>query len=145
MILASEVTFLSKSLLTKSAFKGTKKTTEKELSSILNSVLAVKKEPILTKTQAISSLNDSISRLKSLKRRLDDTYIEEENIYECCKKRLLKLNSVDVHSKESIHEYQVIRLNQLVLEHLVRNDYLDTARVVSKEYDMEVNLIQFLL
>jgi len=118
-------------------FKATKKTTEKELSSILNSVLAVKKDPNLTKTQAITTLSDSISRLNTLKRRLDDTYYEEENIYECCKKRLLRLNCVDVFSKESIAEYQVIRLNQLVLEHMVRNDYLETARTVSKEYDME--------
>jgi len=118
-------------------FKGSKKTIEKEMSSILNSIIALKKEPHLTKTQTTTSINGLITRLKTLKRKLDDNYHEEDEIYECCKKRLLRLGSVDIHNKENVTEYQASRVNQLILEQLVRNDYMDTAKVLSKEYGME--------
>jgi len=109
-------------------FKGSKKTIEKEMSSILNSIIALKKEPHLTKTQTTTSINGLITRLKTLKRKLDDNYHEEDEIYECCKKRMLRLGAIDIHNKENVTEYQTSRVNQLILEQLVRNDYLDTAK-----------------
>jgi len=118
------------------AFKSSKKTIEKEMSSILNSIIALKKENHLNKTQATSSLNSLITRLKGLKRKLDEHYHEEDEIYECCKKRLLQLSSVDPQKKESIIEFQNARVHHLVVEHLVRNDYNETAKAITQEYGM---------
>lgn len=119
-------------------FKTSKKTVEKEMSSILNSIIALKKENHLNKTQTTSSLSSLITRLKSLKRKLDENYHEEDEIYECCKKRLLQLNSLDPQKKESIAEFQNSRVHYLVIEYLVRNNYNDTAKAISDEYGMKV-------
>lgn len=109
------------------------------MSSILNSILALKKEANLTKTNTTSSLSNLINRLQSLKRKLDEDYKEEDIIYDSCKKRLLHLNQVDVKDKDSLYNYQNIRLHRLIVEHLLRNECLETAKKISKEYDIEVS------
>ena len=111
------------------------------MSSILNSIIALKKENNLTKTHATSTLSNLITRLKTLKRKLDDSYHEEDEIYECCKKRLLRLSTVDVQKKESVAEYQTTRVNHLIMEYLMRNNCNETAKAVSQEYHMEVAFI----
>ena len=120
------------------AFKGSKKTIEKEMSSILNSIIGLKKEVPQTKTQTTTSITNLITRLKTLKRRLDENYHEEDEIYECCKKRLLRLSTFDFQKKESVHEYLNTRVNHLIIEHLARNDCTETVKSISKEYNMEV-------
>ena len=75
------------------------------MSSILNSILALKKEANLTKSKTTNSLSNLINRLQSLKRKLDDDYREEDMIYDSCKKRLLHLNSIDPRDKDSVYEY----------------------------------------
>jgi len=118
-------------------FKGSKKTIEKEMSSILNSIIGLKKEVPQTKTQTTTSITNLITRLKTLKRRLDENYHEEDEIYECCKKRLLRLSTFDFQKKESVNEYLNTRVNHLIIEHLARNDCTETVKSISKEYNME--------
>jgi hypothetical protein len=111
------------------------------MSSILNSIIALKKEKTLTKTHTTDSLKNLISRLQNLKRKLDENYKEEDKIYEVCKKRLLHLSSVDVKDKESVQEYQSVRLHRVVVDHLLRNNCFETAKKISQEYNLEVRLI----
>ena len=98
----------------------------------------MKKETPLTKTQTTSSITNLITRLKTLKRKLDENYHEEDEIYECCKKRLLRLSALDFQKKESVTEYLNTRVNHLIIEHLARNDCSETVKTISKEYNMEV-------
>ncbi len=120
-------------------FKTSKKTIEKEMSSILNSIIALKKEKSLTKTGTTDSLKTLITRLQTLKRRLDENYKEEDKIYDCCKKRLVHLNSVDPKDKQSLDTYQAVRLHRLIVDHLSRNGCYETANMIAKEYQIEVS------
>lgn len=59
-------------------------------------------------------------------------------MYENCKKRILHLNETMKGERDSIDCYHKIRLNRIVIDYLVRQGDLKTARAMMKEYKIEV-------
>jgi len=118
-------------------FKTTKKHVEKEMSAILNSIVALKKDPHTPKETAITSIKNLMSRIQCLKRKMDENYSEEEQIYECCKKRLIQLNSLNTWDKPSYVAYYRARTNRLVVDHLLRANCVNTAQKIAEEYKLQ--------
>lgn len=112
---------------------------EKEVSSILNSVLALKKDKALTKSYAIDSLKKLVNRLHALQKQLDERYSEEEQIHQTTKKRLVHLNdATTTNDKDNEIVYYETRINRLITDYLLRENCNMTAQKMIKEYNLEV-------
>ena len=113
------------------------------MSAILNSIISLKKDPNTTKEMAITSIKTLLTRLQSLKKKLDENYQEEEQVYGCTKKRLIELNTLNNNEKQSYTAYYKSRTNKLVVDHLLRNDYVNSARIIAEEYNLNVRHFNF--
>lgn len=112
---------------------------EKEMSSILNGILTLRKDKDLTKGYSLKALKDYINRLQSLDKTLDDRYTEEDQIYQTTKKRLIHLRDVATQNdKESENVYYETRVKRLISDYLLRENCYTTAQQVAKEFNMEV-------
>jgi macrophage erythroblast attacher len=118
------------------SFKTTKKHVEKEMSAILNTIITLKKDPSSNRDLAIGSLKNLLTRLQGLKKKLDDNYNDEEHSYECCKKRFINLNTLTLTDKQACAAYYKSRTNRLVVDHLLRKNYVETAQKIATEYNL---------
>lgn len=118
-------------------FKSSKKNVEKEMSSVLNSIIKLKNDETLNKTQAQDTINSLISRLNNLKTKINENYTDQDNLYESCRKRIAHLNSISKTKEDQIC-YHKNRLNRLMIDYLVREGHYKTAKKLMQEYKIEV-------
>lgn len=119
-------------------FKNSKKFVEKEISSVLNAIIKLKNDDTLNKIKANETINELITRLKTLKKKLGENYNEQDRLYENCKKRIIHLNQTMKGDRDFIECYHKIRLNRIVIDFLVRQGNIKTARAMMQEYKIEV-------
>ena len=111
------------------------------MSSVLNSIIKLKNEDSLSKSQAQDTINSLIGRLQNLKRKMNENYTEQDYLYESCRKRIAHLNSIS-KSKEDQICYHKTRLNRLMIDYLVREGHLKTAKKLMQEYKIEVFFVE---
>ena len=111
---------------------------EKEMSSVLNSIILLKNSNDLSKENAKEKITTLVDRLKNLKRKLNDNYSEQDKVYETCKKRLVHLNSLVKNTRENQLCYHKTRLNRLIIDFLVREGHIKTAKKMIEQYKIEV-------
>ena len=107
------------------------------MSSVLNSIIKLKNEETLNKSQAQATINNLIGRLQTLKRKMNENYTEQDYLYESCRKRISHLNSIS-KSKEDQTCYHRTRLNRLLIDYLMREGHVKTAKKLMQEYNIEV-------
>ena len=89
--------------------------------------------------KANDTINELITRLKTLKKKLGENYNEQDRLYENCKNRIIHLNETMKGETDVINCYHKIRLNRIVIDYLVRQGNLKTARAMMQEYKIEVD------
>lgn len=112
------------------------------MSSVLNSIIKLKNEDSNNKSQAQDTINNLIGRLTNLKRKINDSYTDQDHLYENCRKRVVHLNNI-TKSKEDQTCYHKTRLNRLLIDYLVREGHVKTAKKLMQEYKIEV-IFEFL-
>ncbi|KAL8945372.1 MAG: hypothetical protein Q9211_000142 [Gyalolechia sp. 1 TL-2023] len=106
------------------------------LRTAANDSLSGKKNP----SQALDSLDNMISRMKNLKRKMEGFHEEEKKIYRQMRKRLEHLH--DLYQITSLadvkyDEWSRIRLNRLMVDYLLRSGYGESAAALAKEKGIE--------
>ncbi|KAL4453459.1 hypothetical protein ABPG74_017666 [Tetrahymena malaccensis] len=130
------------------SFKQQRKSIEKEISSILNSIIQLKKQDNFDKVQVENQIESLILRLKELKKQLNNYQQENNKIYESCTKRIEHLKSIAPNVKESQMDYHNLRTKRLIVEELTRNGNIQVAKKLCNSYQiedycqLEINLIE---
>ncbi|EGR28956.1 hypothetical protein IMG5_166230 [Ichthyophthirius multifiliis] len=123
------------------------KQTEKEISSVLNSIIQLKKENNFEKKDVQYQIQQLIHRLYQQKEKLNQDSNEQLKIYQSCSQRVNHLNSIN-ETKESQNQYHSTRNKRLLIEQLTRNKNIQIAKKLSQNLkldnfcDMEINIIQ---
>ena len=130
-----------------------KKLIEKDLNTILTKLTQLKKKIAVDKkiTQEVEKIFDvMIRKIDELEAKYDLLNEEEEKIYNCMEDRLKQLDLIDFESKEkkerassslilqNVKLFCEKKLNNLLLEFLLREKYLETAKCLIEEEKMTV-------
>ena len=131
--------------LTRKNFKTVQAHVEREkgavtasLKSTANACLA-RKEPDQTE-KTLSSLDNMISRMQGLKRKMETLHEEEKALHQASRKRLQHLQDLyEIPSLADVKydEWSRVRLNRLLVEYLVRQGFYDSAKALAKEKGVE--------
>lgn len=117
-------------------FKTARKTAEKETSAVLNTILNLRKEEKVDRARIRLLLSTLLNRMLTLKRKMNEFYAEEEEMYEVCKKRIIHLNSANSQSPEDQVEYHKIKINRMIVEHLAREGFSRSAEKMMKHFSL---------
>ena len=120
-------------------FKTTQRLVERERDYILGA-LKTTAHASLTGTSPLESLDDMINRMNTLKRRLEVLQEEEKTINAHSHKRMRHLQDLyEIPSLADVKydEWSRIRLNRLLVDFLLRNGHLESARQLAKEKEIE--------
>ncbi|KAL8739327.1 MAG: hypothetical protein Q9181_000058 [Wetmoreana brouardii] len=106
------------------------------LKSTANDSLSGKRSP----SETLESLDNMISRMRNLKRKMEGFHEEEKTIHRQTRKRLQHLH--DLYQIPSLadvkyDEWSRLRLNRLMADYLLRNGYGQSARALAKEKGIE--------
>ncbi|PLN74805.1 protein fyv10 [Aspergillus taichungensis] len=93
-----------------------------------------------TPDQTIAALDAMISRMQGLKRKMEGLHQEEKKIHDQSRKR--------IHHLESLHhipsladvkydQWSRVRLDRLIVDHMLRSGYTESAQQLAKEKDIE--------
>ncbi|OAX80859.1 protein FYV10 [Emergomyces africanus] len=91
-------------------------------------------------TQTLTALDTMISRMQGLKRKMETLQDEEKKILTQSRKRIQHLE--DLYKIPSLadvkyEEWSRIRLNRLLVDHMLRSGYADSARQLAAEKGIE--------
>ncbi|KRX04401.1 hypothetical protein PPERSA_05662 [Pseudocohnilembus persalinus] len=129
-------------------FKCTRKIIEKEMSSILQQIVFMKKQEKIPKKETQDTIKELIQRLKNLKQDLKQQYHEQDQVYECCKQRIIHLNEISKiqnqpqqqiteEQKNQLKNYHQIRLRRLIIDYLYREGHVQTAQQMIQIYNLQ--------
>lgn len=93
-----------------------------------------------TPDQALAALDAMISRMQGLKRKMENLHQEERRIHDQSKKRIQHLESL--HQIPSLadvkyDQWSRVRLDRLVVDHMLRSGYTESAQQLAQEKDIE--------
>ena len=106
------------------------------LKSTANDSLSGKKKP----AETLESLDGMITRMKNLKRKMERFHEEEKTIHRQTGKRLQHLHDlyqIPGLADVKYDDWSRIRLDRLLVDYLLRNGYVDSARALAKEKAIE--------
>ncbi|RAK72470.1 FYV10 family protein [Aspergillus fijiensis CBS 313.89] len=90
--------------------------------------------------QAIAALDAMISRMQGMKRKMENLHQEEKSIHEQSRKRIQHLESLQqIPSLADVKydQWSRIRLNRLIVDHMLRSGYIESARQLAHEKGIE--------
>ena len=91
-------------------------------------------------TVTISSLDSMITRLQSLKRKMETVHEEQKVLNEQSRKRIQHLKSLyDIPSLTDVKydEWSRIRLNRLLVDYLLRSGFGESAKALAQDKGIE--------
>ena len=106
-----------------------------ELKDTLKRLKAAAKPPA-SKDAVIQQLEDCMRRLQRLKRKLDDASCIERDDAQRCRARLEHLRSIGRPSRDAHIEWNMQRMNRLLVDYMLRFGYLDAAAVLVKHHGL---------
>ena len=93
------------------------------------------------KTRAsLDSLDSMIARMQNLKRKMEATQEEEKRIQQQSRKRIQHLQDLyEIPSLADVKydEWSKVRLDRLLVDYLLRMGYIESARELAKEKEIE--------
>ncbi|KAL9077922.1 MAG: hypothetical protein Q9157_003158 [Trypethelium eluteriae] len=120
-------------------FKTTQRFVEHEQKTILNTLKATATAS-LAGSNPLESLDGMITRMNTLKRKLEVLQEEEKTINAQSRKRIQHLQDLyEIPSLADVKydEWSRVRLNRLLVDYLLRNGYLESARQLAREKEIE--------
>lgn len=90
--------------------------------------------------ETLSSLDNMISRMQGLKRKIENLHEEEKVLHRQSRKRIQHLQDLyEIPSLADVkyEEWSKVRLNRLLVDYLLRNGYGKSARALAKEKGIE--------
>eukprot|EP01132_Coremiostelium_polycephalum_P002207 gene2207-2721_t len=113
------------------SFRLSQKSIEKEITNLINTINDInKKKSILSKDEASNTVDKLITKMQNLKRKLEETKIEEENQIKRLKSRIEHLKNASVHSKNDKYQreqFNDTRTDRILIDYFLREGYYDTA------------------
>ncbi|KYQ90022.1 lissencephaly type-1-like protein [Tieghemostelium lacteum] len=118
------------------SFRVSQKLLEKDLSVILNSINDLnKKKSTISKADANTTIDKLLNKAQSLKRKLEEIKVEEENDIKRLRIRIEHFKKVltQQDDKFQVEQFNEIRVNRIVVDYLLREGYYDSAILLSKQ------------
>ncbi|EGR34258.1 macrophage erythroblast attacher, putative [Ichthyophthirius multifiliis] len=122
------------------SFKQIRKQTEKEISSILNTIIQLKKEETFKKEVVQQQIQSLLKRLNLLKEQLYHDYKNQTSIYQNCNQRIENLNKLKEENLDSQYLYHKERTKRLIIEQLTRDGNIQIAKKLCQNYKLEDSL-----
>ena len=91
-------------------------------------------------SQTLNSLDNMISRMQGLKRKMEVLHEEEQVLHQHSRRRIQHLQDLyEIPSLADVKydEWSRIRLNRLLVDYLLRSGYGESARALAREKDIE--------
>ncbi|RJE22124.1 hypothetical protein PHISCL_05521 [Aspergillus sclerotialis] len=93
-----------------------------------------------TPDQTLAALDTMISRMQGLKRKMETLQEEEKKIHTQARKRIQHLDAL--HNIPSLvdvkyDQWSRVRLDRLLVDHMLRSGYLESAKQLAKEKEIE--------
>ncbi|KAH0566311.1 GID complex subunit containing RING finger motif [Trichoglossum hirsutum] len=124
-------------------FKASQRHVEREREAVLASLRTTANSALTdeaTPPQTLASLDNMITRMQGLKRKLESLHGEEKCIHEQSRKRIQHLQDLyEIPSLVDVKydEWSRVRLNRLLVDYLLRNGYSASARELAKGRGIE--------
>lgn len=101
---------------------------------------AAAKAPQVSQETSLENLNTMITRMQTLKRKMEALHEEEKVVHAQSRKRVSHLN--DLHSLSSLLEdgyesWSKIRLDRFMVDYMLRNGYSNSAKQLAKKQGIE--------
>ncbi|KAL2823974.1 CTLH/CRA C-terminal to lish motif domain-containing protein [Aspergillus cavernicola] len=96
-----------------------------------------------TPNQTLATLDAMISRMQGLKRKMENLHQEEKKIHNQSRKRIQHLEQLyEIPSLTDVKydHWSRVRLDRLVVDHMLRSGYTESAQQLAQEKDIE-NLV----
>ncbi|MCJ1399984.1 GID complex subunit containing RING finger motif [Xylographa trunciseda] len=128
--------------LSRKNFKSLQRSFEREQSHVLSALKSTANAALSGQSgsQTLSSLDNMISRMKGLKRKMEVLQEEEKIIQEHSCLRLQHLQDLyEIPSLADVKydEWSRVRLNRLLVDYLLRSGYAESARALAREKGIE--------
>ncbi|KAJ1551384.1 GID complex subunit containing RING finger motif, partial [Cladochytrium tenue] len=128
----------------KKAFKNSRKIIEKDLTAVISNAESLMKRPGGTSPgESVKAVDAMITRIQTLKRKLDESKAEEALFVNRSRIRLEHLNELSQLTTEDSPEYERwsgIRQDRILVEYALREGYPETATLIAREAGIE-NLV----
>ncbi|KAI9714742.1 MAG: GID complex subunit containing RING finger motif [Bogoriella megaspora] len=127
------------SKLAQRTFKNAQRLVDHEQKHIVEKLKATASAS-LSGTSPLEDLDAMIVRMNTLKRKLETLQEEESSINQQTRKRLQHLQDLyDIPSLADVKydEWSRVRLNRLLIDYLLRNGFVSTARQLAREKNVE--------
>ncbi|MCJ1256648.1 GID complex subunit containing RING finger motif [Lignoscripta atroalba] len=128
--------------LSRRNFKTVQKNFEREREVVLSSLKSTANASLAGQdhSQTLNSLDNMISRMQGLKRKMEVLHEEEQVLHQHSRRRIQHLQDLyEIPSLADVKydEWSRIRLNRLLVDYLLRSGYGESARALAREKDIE--------
>ncbi|KAI9721437.1 MAG: GID complex subunit containing RING finger motif [Candelaria pacifica] len=127
--------------LVRKNFKTSQRIVERDRDNVVDTLRASANASLAgdSAPQSIKALDSMIAKMQGLKRKLDGLHEEEIRMHKHSRKRIQHLQDLyDIPSLADVkyEEWSRIRLNRLLVDHLLRNGYGESAKALAAEKDI---------
>ncbi|MCJ1472874.1 GID complex subunit containing RING finger motif [Lambiella insularis] len=128
--------------LSRKNFKSIQRSFERERDHVLSALKATANASLSGQSapQTLSSLDNMISRMQGLKRKMETLHQEEKVLQEHSRSRIQHLKDLyEIPSLADVKydEWSRVRLNRLLVDYLLRSGYSESARALAREKGIE--------
>lgn len=116
-------------------YRVSQKNIDREVSHLNQSVNELKKSPTISIVN--KALDDVVKGLNVVKRKAEESILDEIDAAQTCKRRLEHLKGYFAYDDKSIKAWDKKRLDRLLIDHLFRNGYYDSAKKLAEQSDLE--------
>lgn len=128
-------------------YRASQKIIDREVSHLAQSIKEVKNSTALCKVH--KALDSVVENLKNVKRKAEESILEEEEAAQACKKRLEHLKGIFEAPQNTLESdvWRQKRLDRLLVDHLLRSGYHRSAAMLTEHSDLNnlTNLDIFLV
>lgn len=118
-------------------YRTSQKVIDREVSHLNQSLQELKNSKNLSNVH--KALNNVVENLQVLKRKADETMVDEHDAAQVCKKRLDHLKGMFElpHTESAINSWKKKRLDRLLVDHLLRDGYYESAAKLTRQSGLE--------
>lgn len=118
-------------------YRVSQKVIDREVNHLNQSLEELKNSSTLTNVQ--KALNNVVENLNVVKRKADESMLDEQEAAQVCKRRLDHLKGMFElpYSNVSINVWKKKRLDRLLVDHLLRGGYYESATKLNEQSDLK--------
>jgi len=127
----------------KKNFRLSQKHIEKEMMKLNQSIIDITTKEAQNKIssqEALKLLDGLVTRLKSLKKKLEELKKEEDKSIYCSRVRLnhmVELTNIQNADSDKYYRWSKTRLDRYIVDYMLRNSYIESAKLLAKNSDIE--------